>query len=112
MCEKKRRHLQKDEKRVRFGHYAFQRFYKLSAGAKKEKTYEDFRTQYYNASSKFGSVYPIMCVHISERYIDYVLTSGVKLDSIGVKMNCMKSTYLTLYLKKMLLLHLNVVYKQ
>ena len=23
MCEKKRRHLQKDEKRVRFGHYVF-----------------------------------------------------------------------------------------
>jgi hypothetical protein len=56
MCEKKRRHLQKDEKRVRFGHYAFQRFYKLSAGAKKEKTYEDFcNSQYYNAFVKFGS---------------------------------------------------------
>ena len=26
MCEKKRRHLQKDEKRVRFGHYAFRVF--------------------------------------------------------------------------------------
>ena len=29
---------------------------------------------------QFGSVYPIMCVLYSERYIDYVSTSGVKLD--------------------------------
>ena len=42
MCEKKRRRLQKDEKRVQTGYYAFTRFYKLSAGTKKEKTYEDF----------------------------------------------------------------------
>ena len=41
MCEKKRRALQKDEKRVRHGFYAFQRFYKLSAGSKKEKTNSD-----------------------------------------------------------------------
>ena len=29
MCEKKRRALQKNEKRVQVGFYAFQRFYKL-----------------------------------------------------------------------------------
>ena len=45
MCEKKRRWIQKDEKRVRHGLYAFQRFYKLSAGTKKEKTYEEFYTE-------------------------------------------------------------------
>ena len=42
MCEKKRRALQKDEKRVRYGFYAFQRFYRLSAGAKRDKTYDEF----------------------------------------------------------------------
>ena len=42
MCEKKRRRLQKNEKRVQTGYYAFTRFYKLSAGTKTEKTYEDF----------------------------------------------------------------------
>ena len=42
MCEPKRRWVQKDEKRVRHALYAFQRFYKLSAGSKKEKTYEEF----------------------------------------------------------------------
>jgi hypothetical protein len=81
MCEKKRRWLQKDEKRVRYGFYAFQRFYKLSAGAKKEKTYEDFvGSPYYNAFVKFGSFLNNVRPLYPEKYIDYVVTSGVKLD--------------------------------
>ena len=81
MCEKKRRALQKDEKRVRYGFYAFQRFYKLSAGTKKEKTYEEFcSSPYYNAFVKFGSFVSNVRPLYPERYIDYVVTSGVKLD--------------------------------
>jgi len=81
MCEKKRRALQKDEKRVRHGFYAFQRFYKLSAGSKKEKTYEEFcKSQYYNAFVKFGSFISNVRPLYPEKYIDYVVTSGVKLD--------------------------------
>ena len=81
MCEKKRRALQKDEKRVRYGFYAFQRFYKLSAGAKKEKTYEDFcNSPYYNAFVKFGSFINNVRPLYPERYIDHVVTSRVKLD--------------------------------
>ena len=81
MCEKKRRALQKDEKRVRHGFYAFQRFYKLSAGTKKEKTYDDFcASPYYNAFVKFGSFINNVRPLYPEKYIDYVVTSGVKLD--------------------------------
>ena len=81
MCEKKRRWLQQDEKRVRYGLYAFQRFYKLSAGTKKEKTYADFvDSQYYNAFVKFGSFLNNVQPLYPEKYIDYVVTSGVKLD--------------------------------
>ena len=81
MCEKKRRWLQKDEKRVRYGLYAFQRFYALSAGTKKEKTYEDFtQSPYYNAFVKFGSFVNNVKPLYPEKYIDYVVTSGVKLD--------------------------------
>ena len=81
MCEKKRRALQKDEKRVRHGFYAFGRFYKLSAGNKKEKTYEEFcASPYYNAFCKFGSFINNVKPLYPERYIDYVVTSGVKLD--------------------------------
>ena len=81
LCEKKRRALQKDEKRVRLGFYAFQRFYKLSAGNKKEKTYEDFcKTPYYNAFVKFGSYLNNVKPLYPEKYIDYIVTSGVRLD--------------------------------
>ena len=56
MCEKKRSALQKDEKRVRYGFYAFQRFYEKSMMSKNTKTYEDFcSSQYYNDFVKFGS---------------------------------------------------------
>jgi hypothetical protein len=81
LCEKKRRALQKDEKRVRLGYYAFGRFYKLSAGNKKEKTYEEFcSSPYYNAFVKFGSFVNNVKPLYPEKYIDYVVTSGVKLD--------------------------------
>jgi hypothetical protein len=81
MCEPKRRWVQKDEKRVRHALYAFQRFYKLSAGSKKEKTYEEFaKSPYYNAFVKFGSFISNVRPLYPEKYIDYVVTSGVKLD--------------------------------
>ena len=81
MCEKKRRALQKDEKRVRYGFYAFQRFYEKSMMSKNTKTYEDFcSSQYYNAFVKFGSFLNNVQPLYPEKYIDYVVTSGVKLD--------------------------------
>ena len=81
ICEQKRRHLQQKEKRVQLGFYAFNQFYKLSAGSKKEKTYDDFvKSAYYNAFVKFGR----FIMHINpiypDKYIDYVVTSNVKLD--------------------------------
>ena len=81
LCEKKRRALQKDERRVRLGFYAFNQFYKLSAGAKKDKTYEEFcKSSYYNAFVKFGSFVSNVKPLYPEKYINYVVTSGVKLD--------------------------------
>jgi len=81
MCEPKRRALQKNEKRVQLGYYAFNRFYRLAAGAKKDKTYEEFcKSQYYNAFVKFGSFLNNVRPLYPEKYIDYVVTSGVKLD--------------------------------
>ena len=81
MCEKKRRHLQKGEKHVQIGYYAFTRFYKLSAGSKKEKSYEEFcDSPYYNAFVKFGSWLNNVGPMYVDKYIDWVVTSGVKLD--------------------------------
>ena len=81
ICEQKRRHLQQKEKRVQLGFYAFNQFYKLSAGSKKDKTYTDFcKSQYYNAFVKFGSFISNVRPLYPEKYIDYVVTSRVKLD--------------------------------
>jgi len=81
VCEQKRRALQKGEKRVQLGYIAFNQFYKLSAGAKKDKTYEEFcKSQYYNAFVKFGSFVSNVKPLYPEKYINYVVTSGVKLD--------------------------------
>ena len=81
MCEQKRRHLQKNDKAVQLGFYAFNQFYRLSANAKKDKTYDDFcKSPYYNAFVKFGSFINNVKPLYPEKYIDYVVTSGVKLD--------------------------------
>ena len=81
VCEKKRRALQRNERRVQLGFIAFNQFYKLSAGAKKDKTYEEFcKSSYYNAFVKFGSFVSNVKPLYPEKYINYVVTSGVKLD--------------------------------
>ncbi len=81
MCEQKRRFTQKDERRVRYGFYAFQRFYEISMNTKNAKTYEEFcNSPYYNAFVKFGSFISNVKPLYPEKYIDYVVRSGVKLD--------------------------------
>jgi hypothetical protein len=81
MCERKRRALQKDEKRVQAGFMAFNRFWQLTQGAKKLKTYDEFcDTSYYNAFVKFGSFINNVNPLYPDKFIDYVIKSGVKLD--------------------------------
>lgn len=81
MCEQKRRHLAKSEKHVQMGFLAFDQFYKLSLKQEGSKTYEEFaRSPYYNAFVKFGSFLSNVNPLYPEKFIDYVVTSGVKLD--------------------------------
>lgn len=81
MCEQKRRALQKDEKRVQAGYLAFNRFFQLTQNAKKQKTYEEFcKTAYYNAFVKFGSFVNNVNPLYPDKFIDFVIKSGVKLD--------------------------------
>jgi hypothetical protein len=81
MCERKRRALQKDEKRVQAGFMAFNRFWKLAQGGKKLKTYDEFcDTSYYNAFVKFGSFINNVNPLYPDKFIDHVIKSGVKLD--------------------------------
>lgn len=81
MCEPKRRFMQKDEKRVQAGFFAFNRFYRVTQAAKKDKTYEDFcKSSYYNAFVKFGSFVNNVNPLYPEKFVDFVIKSGVKLD--------------------------------
>jgi hypothetical protein len=81
MCEPKRRFMQKDEKRVQAGFFAFNRFYRVTQNAKKDKTYEDFcKSAYYNAFVKFGSFVNNVNPIYPDKFIDFVIKSGVKLD--------------------------------
>jgi hypothetical protein len=81
MCEQKRRALQRDEKRVQAGYFAYNRFYHLTQKNKKPKSYEDFcNSAYYNAFVKFGSFVNNVNPIYPDKFVDYVIKSGVKLD--------------------------------
>ena len=81
MCENKRRALQKDEKRVQTGYLAFNRFYQLTQNCRKQKTYEEFcKSSFYNAFVKFGSFINNINPLYPDKFIDFVIKSGVKLD--------------------------------
>lgn len=81
MCERKRRALQETEKRVQAGFMAFNRFWQLTQKAKKPKTYDEFAdSSYYNAFVKFGSYINNINPLYPEKFVDYVIKSGVKLD--------------------------------
>lgn len=82
MCERKRRALQKDEKRVQAGFYAYNRFWQLTQNAKKPKTYDNFAdSSYYNAFVKFGSFINNVSPLYPDKFIDHVIKSGEKLDN-------------------------------
>lgn len=81
VCEQKRRHLAKTEKHVIIGYQAYIRFYQTTQNSKTVKTYEDFsKSPYYNAFVKFGSFVSNVDPLYPQKFIDWVVTSGVKLD--------------------------------
>ena len=81
ICEQKRRALARTEKHVVLGYDTYNRFYKRTQNFKGDKTYDDFaKSPYYNAFVKFGSFVSNANPLYPERFMDYVVTSGVKLD--------------------------------
>jgi hypothetical protein len=81
MCEQKRRNLAKNEKHVQLGYQTYIRFFQLTQKSKNTKSYDEFaKSPYYNAFVKFGSFLNNVNPLYLDRYIDYVVTSGVKLD--------------------------------
>jgi DNA-directed RNA polymerase subunit RPC12/RpoP len=81
VCEQKRRYLGRDEKHVQAGLLTYQRFYELTQKGKVAKTFEEFASSpYYTAFVKFGSFMINTAPIYPERFIDYVIKSGIKLD--------------------------------
>lgn len=81
VCEQKRRHMGKSEKHVQAGLLTFQRFYDITQKSKNKKTFDEFASSpYYTAFVKFGSFMVNTAPIYPERFIDFVIKSGVKLD--------------------------------
>jgi len=81
LCEPKRRAQQENEAGVKLGMTAYLRFYELSQGSAKFKTYADFcESPYYNAFVKFGRHMVAIRAINTQKFIDWVIKSNKKLD--------------------------------
>lgn len=81
ICEQKRRYLSRHEKHVQAGLLTFQKFYEISQKTSNLKTFDEFASSaYYTAFVKFGSFIINTAPIYPERFIEYVIKSGVKLD--------------------------------
>lgn len=81
ICEQKRRHLAKDEKHVVIGYQTYNRFYRLTQKADRDKTYSEFaQSPYYLAFVKFGSYVHNVNPLYPDKFVDWIVRSGVKLD--------------------------------
>jgi hypothetical protein len=81
LCEQKRRWQEEKETGVQFGLQAYLRFYELTQGSAKMKSYTDFvDSPYYRAFVKFGRhMVGIRAVN-PRMFIDYVIKENKKLD--------------------------------
>jgi hypothetical protein len=81
LCEPKRRAQQENEAGVKLAMTAYLRFYELSQGSAKFKTYADFcESPYYNAFVKFGRHMVSIRAINTQKFIDWVIKSNKKLD--------------------------------
>jgi len=81
LCEQKRRWQEEKETGVQFGLQAYLRFYELTQGSAKMKSYSDFvASPYYRAFVKFGRhLVGIRAVN-PKMFIDWVIKENKKLD--------------------------------
>ena len=82
LCEPKRRWQQEKEVGVQLGLKAYLRFYEITQGSAKLKSYEDFvKSSYYNAFIKFGRYsQDIRCINYTN-YLEWLLRNNKKIDN-------------------------------
>lgn len=81
LCEPKRRWQQEKETGVQLGLKAYLRFYEMTQGSAKLKSYENFvASPYYNAFVKFGRYCQgIRCINFTS-FLDWLLKNNKKID--------------------------------
>ena len=81
LCEPKRRAQQETETGVQLGFQAYLRFYEITQGSAKLKTYQHFcDSAYYNAFVKFGRHMVNIRAVNTGAFIEYVIKQNKKLD--------------------------------
>lgn len=81
LCEPKRRHQQQNETGVQLGFRSYLRFYEITQGSAKLKTYDNFvASPYYLAFVKYGRyLVSIRAVNVNS-FTDWLLKNNKKLD--------------------------------
>ena len=81
LCEAKRRHRERDEVGVQIGLRSYLRFYEITQGSSRLKTWQDFvSSSYYRAFVKFGRhCQSIRAVNIPA-FVDWLIAKNKKLD--------------------------------
>lgn len=88
ICEPKRRRQEQHERGVQLGFRAFLKFYEVSQGSSRLKTFDDFaESPYYRAFVKFGRY----CVNTHaidpEMFLDWLLKTSKKIDQWATDQN-------------------------
>jgi hypothetical protein len=81
MCEPKRRFQEQDERGVQLGLQAYLKFYEMTQGSARLKTFEDFATSpYYRAFVKFGRYCVDTRAVNPARFMEWLLKHNKKID--------------------------------
>ena len=84
VCEQKKRYQDKDDPASRIAFTNFLRFYELTQGSAKSKTFDDFATSaYYKAFLKFGNYCVNARAIVPQRFADWLLKNNKRIDHWG-----------------------------
>lgn len=98
MCEPKRRFQEQDERGVQLGLQAYLKFYEMTQGSARLKTFEDFAASpYYRAFVKFGRYCVAIRAINPARFMEWLLKNNKKIDHWA--RDTMYTEYLVEYLR-------------
>ena len=99
VCEQKQRYQSQSDRGVQLGLQAYLRFYTMTQGSAKLKTFDDFaRSPYYRAFVKFGRYCVAINAVNTARFIDWVVEKNKKIDHWC--RDAIYTEYLTDYLRR------------